>query len=142
MKASLNNYRQSPRKVRTVANLIKGKKIADAELQLSFLAKRSSLPIKTLLMSAVANAGIQGFTPEILIVKNVRVDKGLVMKRMMPRARGSAYRINKRTSHVIVELALIAPKKEKETPTETKKEAPKKKSPVAKKAVVKKPTTK
>lgn len=142
MKASLNNYRQSPRKVRLVADLIKGKKIADAEVQLSFLAKRSSLPIKVLLMSAVANAGVQGFAPETLIVKNVRVDKGLIMKRMMPRARGSAYRINKRTSHVIVELAIMAPKKEKFVKTEVVAEKTKKKAPVTKKTTVKKTTTK
>ena len=56
MKAFLKNYRQSPRKVRLVAGLIKGKSVAQAIAELDFLAKRAGLPIKKLLLSAVANA--------------------------------------------------------------------------------------
>ena len=104
MKASLSNYRQAPRKVRLVAHLIKGKKIAVAELELKHLAKRGALPIEKLLASAVANAKVGGADAENLFVKEVRVDKGLVMKRQMPRAFGRAARINKRTSHVILTL--------------------------------------
>ena len=113
MKASLSNYRQSPRKVRLVANLIKGKKVSDAEVALSFLVKRASLPISKLLQSAVANAKQNnGLEKEGLFVKNLTVDKGIVMKRFMPRARGMSSRINKRTSHVLIVL---------EEKTETKK---------------------
>ncbi len=105
MKAILSNYKQSPRKVRLVATLIKGKSIADADTQLTYLVKRASLPIKKLLNSAVANAVSQtGATKENLIVKNVTVDKGIVMKRSMPRAFGRASRINKRTSNVVLTL--------------------------------------
>lgn len=97
MKATLSNYRQSPRKVRLVANLIKGKTVSEAREQLKFLPKRASLPVAKLLDSAVANAGGQDSN---LMVSEVRVDAGATLKRMRPRARGSASRINKRTSHI------------------------------------------
>lgn len=104
MKAYLKNYRQSPRKVRLVAELIKGKRVEDAMVQLDFLAKRSASPIQKLLASAVANATAIGNNKENLFIKEIRVDKGLVMKRMMPRAMGRGARINKRTSHVLLVL--------------------------------------
>lgn len=104
MKAFLKNYRQSPRKVRLVANLVKGKKIEDAILELDFLVKRASLPIQKLIKSAVANAKVLGSDEANLFVKELRVDKGIVMKRMMPRAMGRGARINKRTSHLTVVL--------------------------------------
>ena len=100
MKAFLKNYRQSPRKVRLVAGLIKGKSVAEAIAELDFLAKRAGLPIKKLLLSAVANAKQMGIEMENLFIKELRVDKGIVMKRMMPAAMGSGHRINKRTSHL------------------------------------------
>jgi len=105
MKAFLKNYRQSPRKVRLVAGLIRGKKVDQALVQLDFLAKRSSTPIKKLLLSAVANAKQAGFEMDNLFIKELRVDKGIVMKRMMPAAMGSGHRINKRTSHITLVLA-------------------------------------
>src|SRR3989344_2815734 len=105
MQAILKNYRQSPRKVRLVATAMKGKSVSDAEAELDFLLKRASLPIKNLLMSAVANARNNfNLAKEDLIVKSITVNKGIVMKRSMPRARGSASRINKRTSHVTLTL--------------------------------------
>ena len=104
MKAMLKNYRQSPRKVRLVGDLVKGKNVVNAEIELRNLPKRASLPILKLLQSAVANAKSAGADVATLMVENVRVDKGLVMKRFMPRARGSASRINKRTSHVVITL--------------------------------------
>lgn len=126
MKASLKNYQQSPRKVRLIGDLIKGKSVAKAQAVLSFLPKRGALPIKKLLESAVANA--KDVSLENLVVMNVTVNKGLVMKRSMPRARGSAFPINKRTSHVLITL--------KEKGETVKKEA--KKEVVAKKVAVKK----
>ena len=105
MKAFLKNYRQSPRKVRLVAALIKSKGVNEASVELDFLAKRASLPIKKLLQSAVANAKSQGVAAENLFVKDIRVDKGIVMKRVMPAAMGSAHRINKRTSRILLTLA-------------------------------------
>lgn len=104
MKAFLKNYRQSPRKVRLVADFIKGKKVVDAFTQLDSLPKRASDPVKGLLASAVANAKMAGVPAETLYVENVTVNKGIVLKRSMPRARGSASRINKRTSHIAISL--------------------------------------
>lgn len=104
MKAFLKNYRQSPRKVRVVAGLVRGKKAVEAEALLDFLAKRAGSPLKKLLMSAVANAKQSGVDKNNLFVKEIRVDKGIVMKRMMPAAMGSGHRINKRTSHVTIVL--------------------------------------
>lgn len=104
MKAFLKNYRQSPRKVALVAGLIKGKRIAEALVMLDNLPKRASLPIKKLLISAISNAKQAGINEENLFVENITVNKGIVMKRIMPRARGSASRINKRTSHVMLTL--------------------------------------
>jgi large subunit ribosomal protein L22 len=105
MKAFLKNYRQAPRKVRLVAGLIRGKNVQDAIAELDFLAKRAGEPIKKLLMSAVANAKNMGADVENLFIKELRVDKGIVMKRMMPAAMGTGHRINKRTSHINILLA-------------------------------------
>ncbi len=115
MKAFLKNYRQSPRKVRLVADLLKGKRIAEAFMHLHAMPKRASGPMEQLLKSAVANATVAGIKEDDLHILNVTVNKGIVMKRNMPRARGSASRINKRTSHVA--LTLI----EKSEPKKTKK---------------------
>lgn len=102
----LKNYRQAPRKVRLVADLIKGKDLSLAKIELSFLPKRAARIFGTLLSSAEANAK-QNFSldRENLFIKDLRVDKGIVLKRSMPRARGSASRINKRTSHIVLVLA-------------------------------------
>lgn len=126
MKAFLKNYRQSPRKVRLVAGLVRGKNVDRALVELDFLAKRAGTPIKKLLQGAIANAKQQGIEKENLFIKELRVDKGIVMKRMMPAAMGSAHPINKRTSHVTLVLA------EKVIPVK------KSKAKVAKKAVAKK----
>jgi large subunit ribosomal protein L22 len=102
MKASIKNYRQAPRKIRLIADLIKGKSAAQAQGILSHLVKRGALPMKKLLDSAVANAGVSA---ETLVVKNATVDKGTVIKRWMPRAMGRAFPIHKHTSNVVIELA-------------------------------------
>lgn len=120
MKAYLKNYRQSPRKVRLVGDAIKGKRVADAIVYLSFLPKRAALPIKKLVDSAVANAKQLGETSDDLIISTLRIDKGVVLKRMMPRARGSAFRINKRSSHITLTLAQKNGKKEDATKTKKK----------------------
>ena len=107
MKASLNNYRQAPRKVRLIADLIKGKTAVQAQGILSHLIKKGALPMKKLLDSAVANAGVPIDT---LMVKVATVDKGTVMKRWMPRAMGRAFPIHKHASHVVIELAEVKAK--------------------------------
>lgn len=126
MKAFLKNYRQSPRKVALVAGLIKGKRVAEAIVVLDHLPKRGSLPIKKLLLSAISNAKQAGVNEENLFVSNITVNKGIVMKRIMPRARGSASRINKRTSHVLLTLTEKNATEKKSKQTKTEKTTPKK----------------
>lgn len=114
MKAELKNYRQSPRKVRLVADVVRGKKVANALVELQFLGKRAALPFAKLISSAVANASHNHKTSsEDLVVKSVSVTKGPTLKRIKPRSRGMANRINKRTSVLKVELAVQTPKKAK-----------------------------
>ncbi len=105
VKAELKNYRQSPRKVRLVVDLIRGKKVKDALGLLSVTTRRSSLPIKKLIDSAIANAK-HNFNLESsdLFVKEISVNEGVTMYRSMPRARGSSAPIRKRTSRVLVIL--------------------------------------
>jgi len=105
VKASLKSYNQSPRKIRLIANAIKGKSVSSASTELDFMVKRGAAPMKKLLNSAVANAENNfKLNRADLIVKNVTVNGGVVMKRSMPRAFGRAYPIRKRTSHVLVVL--------------------------------------
>lgn len=107
MKSSLKNYRQSPRKVRLVADLVRGKKVSQALVELKFLPKRGADVVTKLISSAVANAE-NNFKVSVddLIVKEITVDKGVTLKRYRPRARGVAKRINKRTSNINLALAV------------------------------------
>ncbi len=143
MKAFLKNYRQAPRKVRLVASLIRGKSVPQAESLLKFLPKRAGEPIMKLMLSAVASAKQTGAEKENLFVKEIMVDKGIVMKRMMPAAMGTGHRINKRTSHIRIVLAekvLSAKEMKKEkakAAKEVKSEEKEEKKKVAKPKVVK-----
>lgn len=105
MKASLKNYRQSPRKVRLVADLVRGKSVEQALIELQYLPKRASDVMMKLISSATANAENNfKVKPETLIVKDISVDQGITLKRYRPRARGVAKRINKRTSNIKLSL--------------------------------------
>ncbi|TSD02903.1 MAG: large subunit ribosomal protein L22 [Parcubacteria group bacterium Athens0714_16] len=105
MKATLNQYRQSPRKVRLVINSIRGKSVERALAELKFIPKRASGTIEKLIKSAVSNAETNsGKAKENLFIKEIRVDEGVTLKRMMPMSKGRAFRINKRTSHITLEL--------------------------------------
>ncbi len=107
MKASLKNYRQSPRKVRLVADLVRGKDVSRALVELKFLPKRASEVITKLIKSAKANAENNfKVSPEKLFIKEIRVDKGITLKRYRPRARGVAKRINKRTANIALTLGV------------------------------------
>lgn len=129
--AKLSNYRQSPRKVRLVATLLQGKSVDEALLEARMLEKRAAPAIEKLIRSAVANAKSQGLDASSLFVKELRVDKGLVMRRFMPRAMGRAFPINKRSSHIVVVLEEKASKigqkvagSGKENDVKTKKSLP------------------
>ncbi|KKW01740.1 MAG: 50S ribosomal protein L22 [Parcubacteria group bacterium GW2011_GWA1_49_11] len=104
-KAKLNNYRQSPRKVRLVVDTLRGKPVEEAMTTLSFIPKRSALPLQKLLASALSNAKDLSLSTENLIVKEIRVDAGATLYRRRPRSKGMANPIRKRTSHVSVVLA-------------------------------------
>jgi len=106
MKAELKNYRQSPRKVRLLADLVRKKKVQDALNTLQFVDKRAAEPFAKVIKSALANAKAAGADTSKLIISSVAVNKGTVIKRFTPRARGSASAINKRNSHITVELGL------------------------------------
>jgi len=111
--AQLSDYRQSPRKVRVVAGLVRGKSIDDALGQLSFLGKKAALPIEKLIRSAVANAEGLKLTVENLVIKEIRVDSGKILYRRLPASRGRSSILRKRTSHVSVVLEEKEPKAKK-----------------------------
>jgi large subunit ribosomal protein L22 len=117
--AQLRNYRQSPRKVRLIADLVRGKKVEHALSLLAMLPKRGSEPMEKLLRSAVANAGAPASE---LYVDRIEVGGGVVFRRMMPRARGRGAMVKKKTSHVTVALRAAKPKsaraKKETAPTE------------------------
>ncbi len=108
MKASLSNHKQSPRKTRLVADMIRGKSVLAAKDALAFLPKKSAPDVLKLLESAIANARSQGQNPENLVVKTISVDKANVIRRFMPKARGRAGGIRRTMSHVSLELGLAA----------------------------------
>jgi large subunit ribosomal protein L22 len=105
MKAKLSQYRQSPRKVRLVTDAVKGKSVDEALRKLRFITKRASKTVAKLIESAVANAEENdGKQRDNLKVSSITVDQGPTLRRYRARARGRATRINKRTSHINIEL--------------------------------------
>ncbi|NCO15374.1 50S ribosomal protein L22 [Candidatus Wolfebacteria bacterium CG1_02_39_135] len=102
----LRYLRMAPRKVRLVANFVKGLSVNEAEAQLLMNPRRPSSVLLKLLRSAVANAKHNSqLSPERLFIKEIRVDQGPMLKRYMPRAMGRASHIQKKSSHIILVLA-------------------------------------
>lgn len=115
VKASVKNLRTSPKKVRLVANLIKGMDAQDAQNQLSFLNKKSAKDLLKLLNSAVANGeNNYGLRRSNLFIKEIRVDCGITIKRWSQRAFGRAAMIRKKASHIKLVL-------DEKVPTQPKK---------------------
>jgi large subunit ribosomal protein L22 len=105
-KAKTRYVRISPRKARLAADLIRGRSVADARLQLLYCALRGGRLLLKTLDSAVANAETQqNLRRENLKVKEVRVDAGPTMKRAKPKNKGGSHPIMKRTSHFTVIVA-------------------------------------
>jgi large subunit ribosomal protein L22 len=103
--AVVRHVRQSPRKVRIVANMIRGKSVEEALGILKLLPKKSARVIEKLLNSAAANADDKSkgkVDVDALYVKSIGVDNGPIIKRWMPRAMGRANRVNHRTSHITI----------------------------------------
>ncbi|WPC75230.1 50S ribosomal protein L22 [Vibrio porteresiae] len=104
--AKHNFARISPQKARLVADLIRGKKVDQALEVLTFSNKKAAELVKKVLESAIANAEHnEGADIDDLRVAKIFVDEGPVMKRIMPRAKGRADRILKRSSHITVVVA-------------------------------------
>lgn len=129
----------SPRKVRLVADLVRGLPAVEAEAQLSFFRRAAAAPVLKLLKSAVANAE-NNFKLDraSLKVKTITVDGGPTLKRFRPRAHGSAATIRKRTSHITIVLSdgkVAAPAKAAAKPAaKAEKPATEEKAPAAKRA--------
>ena len=103
--AQLNKYRQSPRKVRLIADMARGKKVKEILPILDGLSKRAAEPVKKLILSAVANAiHNENLDKDSLVISEIRVDESATLKRSRPRARGRAFPIRKRTSRIMIRL--------------------------------------
>ena len=113
--AKLNNCPTSPRKMRLVADLIRGVEVNKALQILKFNTKEASGRLEKLLLSAVANWQIKNEDARIedsgLFVKEIQVDSARVLKRLRPAPQGRAHRIRKRSNHVTV---VVGSKSEKE----------------------------
>ncbi len=146
-KATLKFIRLSPTKARLIAQEVQGMNAELALASLEFMPNKAAGIISKVIASAVANGD---YEPEEVSIVSCRVDKGPVLRRFKPRARGSASRILKPTSHIYVEVATVSEtkastppvKKEKKDLNEkeaSKKDQPKEKE-VSKKSTVKKET--
>ena len=106
--AKLNNCPTSPRKMRLVADLIRGVKVEKALAILKFNSKESSRRLEKLLLSAIANWQAKNEDADIeaadLFVKQITVDSGAMLKRLRPAPQGRAHRIRKRSNHVTLVL--------------------------------------
>ncbi len=108
--ATAKYVRIAPRKARMVISLIRNLPVAKALEVLQFSTRAASEPVSKVLRSAIANAvNNNGLRADDLYVKLAYVDEGPTLKRIRPRAKGSASRINKRMSHITV---VVAPRKE------------------------------
>ena len=139
--------RQSPRKVRLIADLVRGLPVATALDQLRVSRKAASLPVAKLLNSAIANAKNSGLDNNALFVKQIMVDSGPALKRWRARAFGRSAPIYHRTCHISVVLAERGALSKTAAVEEIAAQAPKTadvkaKAPAKKRVVAKKPTTK
>lgn len=109
-RASHRNARISPRKVRPIADLVRGKFVDEALDILRYQPQRGARMLEKVIKSALANAQDPDQNPGQIIdvhdlfISGVRVDGGSMFKRVRPRARGSAYMIKKRMAHIHVEI--------------------------------------
>lgn len=135
MKAFLKNHRQAPRKVRLIADSVRGKRVSVAATELSFMPHKAAEPLKKLILSAFANVRQkdESAKEEDFVISHISVDKGFTFVRYMPRAFGRATPINRESSHIRVELARVdgteapvAEEKAKAAPKADKKKEEKK----------------
>lgn len=120
VRAQARHVHMTPMKVRRIVNLIRGRSAADALTLCKFAPQAAAEVVGKVIASAVANAeNNNGLNPDTLRVAAAWVDEGPTLKRIQPRAQGRAFRINKRTSHVTVELVSV-PKAEGDTQRRTR----------------------
>lgn len=145
-KANLRYLKVAPRKVRIVADLIRGKSVPQAQAQLMVQTRRAAEPLQKLLQSAIANADVLEMDMEKLYVASIRVDNGPMMKRMLPKARGRGTVIQKIMSHVSLVLGekeglksmpFAMPRRQKAGSAKTVESAPAKKAHVHEEVKVK-----
>lgn len=123
--AKLKFLRMGPRKVRLVADLMRGKKVSAVLERLPLIKKGATRPLLKLLQSAIANAKHNHSTEvDNLWVKSITVDGGPVLKRWMPRAHGRATPIRERTSHINLVLEVKEKKGKQKKEKTTKAEKP------------------
>jgi large subunit ribosomal protein L22 len=109
--ARVKHIRVTPQKARRVVDMIRGKQAQEALAILKFAPQSASEPVYKLVASAIANARVKAdasnafLDEQDLVIRRAYVDEGTTLKRFQPRAQGRAFRINKRTSHITVELA-------------------------------------
>jgi large subunit ribosomal protein L22 len=128
VKAKLSNLRISPRKVRQVINLVRGKRAEEAQALLGFLPNKPARMVLKLLNSAVSSAK-HDFQLELsnLYISKILANEGQKLKRFRPVSRGSAHPLWKRTSHIVLVLEEVKPT--------AKKKAAKKKAQISKEAL-------
>lgn len=125
--AKLRNYPTSPRKMRLLADLIRGKKVEYVLAELEHHPKHPAVPLRKLVLSAINNwkQKNDGGDESQLVVKTIFVDGARTLKRMRPAPQGRGYRVRKRSNHVTVivdakEIEAIKAKKETQAPKEIK----------------------
>lgn len=139
VKAKLSNLRIAPRKVRLVADVVRGKGVQRALDELSFVDNKSARPIAKLIKSAIANAKNNfQLNPDNLYISTIFVNEGSKLKRWRPRSRGQANEIIKRNSHVIVILNEKGKPRDKKIVKADKKEARRAENKIEKKVEDKK----
>ena len=124
--AKLRNYPTSPRKMRLLADLIRGKKVEKVLAELEHHPKHPAVPLRKLVMSAINNwkQKNEGGDESQLVVKTIFVDGARTLKRMRPAPQGRGYRVRKRSNHVTVivdlngEIAKVKPEKIKPSKVE------------------------
>jgi len=129
-KAKLKNLHIAPRKVRLVVDVIRGMHVVSALAQLQVMTNRSAPALTKLIQSAISNAKEKDINIDNLIIGKITVDKGITLRRTLPKARGRASVIEKKMSHIDLELievegktpSFALPKKEQKIKKESSKD--------------------
>lgn len=108
--AKLRNYPTSPRKMRLLADLIRGQRVERVLAELEHNPKHPAVPLRKLVLSAIVNwkSVNEGADESGLVVKTIFVDGGRTLKRMRPAPQGRGYRVRKRSNHVTVIVDVVA----------------------------------